>query len=236
MSTPQKYKDELKLPGGLLKKLENQRGGIENIIFEFEKEYGLKIVYRRRKSLTIYGPNPDILELAAQTLVHRYILHGQQQNGVLGHLQGPNVVWKFLGGYAKKVSQLFKNELKRIRRIKTVTLKYFPSRVNPSCVEVLCSTRVVERVKAEVEKLVGLVHGLFEAQTTIPSSKLAKMKMFIQERTESDDSIVFIFDEKKEVLSVYGTMEAYVKQVIEEINVRIQRKTMASSLPREYVS
>ena len=49
------------------------------------------------------------------------------------------------------LARLFSKEIRRLAKMSTVSVKFSPSRVNPSSVEVLCSARMIEDVKAEVE-------------------------------------------------------------------------------------
>lgn len=69
-----KFEHHIKLPPGIVKKIEKQKGGIFPIITATEKEFGLEIKYVRDKHFIIFGPNADVLELMAQTLVLRYVI------------------------------------------------------------------------------------------------------------------------------------------------------------------
>ena len=54
--------------------MEKQKGGIFPIIASTEKEFGLEVKYVRDRYFLIFGPNKDVLDLMAQTLVLRYVL------------------------------------------------------------------------------------------------------------------------------------------------------------------
>ena len=69
-----KFKHQLKIPKEIVKKMENQKGGIFPIINSIEKEFGLEVKYVRDRFFTLFGPNMSILELMSQTLVLRYVL------------------------------------------------------------------------------------------------------------------------------------------------------------------
>ncbi|KAL4231379.1 hypothetical protein ACF0H5_008958 [Mactra antiquata] len=230
-----KFKSEMKIPGGIVRKLEKQRGGISCVLSKLEKEFGLKVQYARKKHLIIYGPHLDILELAAQTLVHKYVIKSQPENGVIGQLQGKNAVWKFTGTYAKKVVHLFTKDMRRLQRIRTVTVKSTPCKANPTCVEVLCSIRVVEIVKANVEKIVGLVHNLFEKQWIVPEDddEKQRVKEIINVKNESED-ILCLYDDVTRAVTVYGRNEILVIQAIEQIQYSRSKHGRQEMMPDEY--
>lgn len=65
---------EMKVPEYLVDKIESHPGGIRPVLAKIEKEFGLatkSFTYSGSKSYIIAGPNPDILELAIETLVRR---------------------------------------------------------------------------------------------------------------------------------------------------------------------
>lgn len=227
----------MRIPGGIRRKLEKRRGGISCILTKIEKEFGLKVQYARKKYLIIYGPHLDILELAAQTLVHLYVIKTHSENGVQGQLQGKNAVWKFNGTYAKKVVHLFAKDIRRLQRIRTVTIKATPCKVNPTCVEVLCSIRVVEIVKAEVEKIVGLIHNLYEKNWEVPDDEEEKLRVkgIIKIKNESDE-ILCIYDDVTRKVSVFGMDGILVLQAIGQIQNNRHRHIRDELLPDEYVS
>lgn len=227
----------MKIPGGIFRKLEKQRCGINCVLTKIQKEFGLKLDYVRKKHLTIYGPHLDILELAVQTLVYCYVIKSAPENGVLGQLQGHNAVWKFLGNYAKKVVHLFAKELRRLQRIHTVTVKVTPCKVNPSCLEILCSVRVVEIVKSQVEKMVGQVHNLFEKELQIPEDKqeINRVKQTIIEKNELGE-VLCLFDEKTSKFTVVGRNELLVWQVIAELQQWHRLHLKEEMMPEQFVS
>ncbi|XP_053407798.1 uncharacterized protein LOC123547558 [Mercenaria mercenaria] len=230
-----RFKSEMKIPGGIVKKLEKQRDGISYILGRIEKEFGLKVDYVRKKHLTIFGPHLDILELAAQTLIYRYVIKSSPENGVLGQLQGQNAVWRFLGTYAKKVVHLFAKDVRRLKRVRTVTIKATPCKVNPTCLEILCSARVVEIVKSQVEKLVGLVHNLFEQEIQIPDdiAEIHRAKHIILEKNESKE-VLCVFDDNTRKLTVLGKSEILVLQVVAEFNQWHRKHLKEEMMPEEY--
>ena len=69
-----KFKHQLKIPKEIVKKMENQKGGIFPIINSIEKEFGLEVKYIRDRFFILFGPSMSILELMSQTLVLRYVL------------------------------------------------------------------------------------------------------------------------------------------------------------------
>lgn len=232
-----RFRSEMKIPGGIVKKLEKQRGGIGYILTDIEKEFGLKVDYARKKHLTIYGPHLDILELAVQTLIHRYVIKSPPENGVLGQLQGQNAVWRFIGTYAKKVVHLFAKDLRRLKRIRTVNVKATPSKVNPTCLEILCSVRVVEIVKSQVEKLVGLVHNLFEKEVLVAPDReeTIRVKRLLIEKNKSKE-VLCIFDGNTRKLCVVGKSEIPILQVINEFQLWHRKHVKEEMMPEEYVS
>ena len=69
-----KFQHQLKLPAGVVKKLEKQKGGIFPIISTVEREFGLEVNYVRDKHLVLFGPSMEVLDLMAQTLILRYVI------------------------------------------------------------------------------------------------------------------------------------------------------------------
>lgn len=226
----------MKIPGGIVRKLEKQPGGISYILAKVEKEFGLKVDYVRKKHLTIFGPHLDILELAAQTLIYRYVLRAPPENGVIGMLQGQNAVWKFLGSYAKKVIHLFAKDLRRLKRIRTVTVKATPCKVNPTCLEILCSVRVVEVLKSQVEKIVGLVHNLFEKEVQIPNEihEIQRAKQIVLEKNDTGE-VLCLFDDRTRKFSVSGRNEMLVFQVVVELQQWHRHHVKEEMMPEVYV-
>ena len=212
------------------------------IMTSMEREYGLKVVYNRKKQMTIYGPCLAVLELAVQTLIHKYILTTPPGNGILSLLRGKNAVWRFLGTYAKKVVHLFRKELDRIRRIRTVTVQMHPSRVSPNVVEALCSVREIEIVKSEVEKLVGLIHNLFVRELSVPDNaeQVRKVKELMQEHNFTDD-VLCVVDNKSQtngskMVRVYGRNELVVWQVVSNLKDGKRRAIKDMDTPLDCVS
>ena len=64
----------MKLPFGVVKKLEKQKGGIFPIISTIETEFGLEVNYVRDKHFVLFGPSMEVLDLMAQTLILRYVI------------------------------------------------------------------------------------------------------------------------------------------------------------------
>lgn len=65
---------EMKVPEVLIEKMEKLPGGIRPILSKIEKEFGLATTCSYSlgvKNYFIVGPNPDILELAIETLQRR---------------------------------------------------------------------------------------------------------------------------------------------------------------------
>lgn len=218
-----KFENHLKLPPVIVKKIEKQKGGIFPIITATEKEFGLEIKYVRDKHFIIFGPNADFLELMAQTLVLRYVMKTPLEHGIIGILQRQNAVWKFLGEYAKKVNHLFKRELAFIDRIKTVTIRAFPCQINPTCVEILCSVKVVQQVKAGVEQLVDTLNKLFGHHVRIPDTDRDKQNArdFVRFRHEHDTTVLCIFEEESRTLAIFGRNLYIVRQVANEVQALV---------------
>ncbi|WAR21796.1 hypothetical protein MAR_015770 [Mya arenaria] len=196
-SYPQ-WRAEMKIPAGIVSKLERQRCGVASISADIEREFGLK--------------------LAVQTLIHRYVLRTPPKHGVLGQLQGKNAVWKFNGNYAKKVAHLFAKELKRISRIQTVNIKATPSRLAPVCLSVLCSVRVIEIVKAEIEKVVGQLHNLFEMHLDVPddAEQVSRVKTTVLWYADSAD-VLIVYDERSRRVTAWGRNELPVRHAIGDL-------------------
>lgn len=228
------YKSEMKLPGGLVRKLEKQREGIDYILGKIEKEFGLKVDYIRHKHLKIFGPHLDVLDLAAQTLVHLYVIKKPPENGVFGLLQGKNAVWKFVGNYAKKVIHLFTAELKQLRRVKTVCIKAHPCKINPVSLEILCSVRVVEKVKSQVEKIVGEVHHLHEREIKISNDaqEISRVKHLITIRNDQGE-VLCLYEETSRKLKILGRNEIFVNQMVTELR-EDHRRHPRDEMPDEF--
>jgi len=226
----------MKIPYGIVRKLERQRCGIAAIAADVERELDLKVVYERKKHMTIYGPHLDILDLAVQTLIHRYVLKTPPKHGVLGQLQGKNAVWKFVGNYAKKLTHLFAKELHRLSRIKTVAIKIHPSRVAPVSLEVLCSVRVIEIVKAEIEKIVGQLHNLCEHEMDIPDDEdqMARVKAAVLGYSKSPEVLV-VMDEQSRKVTLWGRNELPVAQVLEDLKLERKLATRPGLKTSDYV-
>ncbi|KAH3789464.1 hypothetical protein DPMN_167645 [Dreissena polymorpha] len=228
-------KSEMKIPTSIVKKMERNRYGIGFIISTIEREYGLKVAYERKKHMTLFGPHSDILELAVQTLIHKYVIKSPPEHGVISGLQGKNAVWKFIGNYAKKITHLFSSELQKLSKVKTVTVKATPSRIMPLNLEILCSIRVIEMVKSEVEKIVGQIHNLFLKEVLIPNddAQIAKVKSIVQEYSPSTE-VVLLFDEKHKKVMVFGRDEIKVWQAVSELQYERQQVAREDMSTRDY--
>ena len=153
-------------------------------------------------------------------------------------LQRQNVLWKFLGEYARKVNHLFKKELSSIKRMKTVTVRAFPSQMIPIYVEILCSVKAVDRLKPEIEKLVEMLNNLYEQKVTVPNKEkdTQKLREFVRHKHEHDATVLCILDESDNTLTVWGRNFYIVRQTASEaLDVTVPRSSQSVPVPDELV-
>ena len=143
-----------------------------------------------------------------------------------------------MGEYAKKVNHLFKRELSSIKRMKTVTVRAFPSQMIPTCVDILCSVKTVERVKPEVEKLVDMLHKLFEDKVMVPHKEkiVQKVREFVRHKHEHDLTVLCLFDETDHTLTVSGRNFYIVRDIAAEGLEIITTAPQKVPVPDELVS
>lgn len=138
--------------------------------------------------------------------------------------------------YAKKAAHMFTPELEGIKKIRTVSIKILPTKVCPTSVEILCSVRVIEIVKTEVENLVGMIHKLYEKEFSVQNDKnqLSRLKDLIQEQNSANEVFCW-YDEGRHKVFVYGRNQLVVRQVASSLQDGCLRAVRNGDVPLDCV-
>ena len=209
---------ELKIPDKLVEKLQQLTGGIQPVLIKLEKEYSLSTSssYVESNHFSIIGPNPEILDLAIETLERRFTGHDKQDSidsGVSHELEDKRATWKFLGDYAKKACHLFLPELKELESIESVIVKE-----TKNCLEITCSYDDVNTVKQAVDKLERALHDLYEDTIKVKgkTKELDLIKEYIQKTHARDKTVIMVFNEGDKTVNICGKTKEHIDELSEE--------------------
>ena len=217
----------MKLPENLVEKLEQLPDGIKPILTKIEKEYGLSTSsYEGNKHFSIIGPNPEILDLAIETLERRFTSQESEDSGISHELEDKRAVWKFLGEYARKASHMFLSELKELKQIRSVIVKE-----TKNCLEITCAYDDVDVVKCAVDKLERALHDLYEDNVKVKGKEreMGLVREFIQKIHARDKTVIMLFNETDKSINICGKTKEHVEEMAEEL--RSGRVTGTFALP-----
>lgn len=182
-----------------------------------ENNYGFKVA-GTGDDIRIYGQQPEILELAVQSLER--LNEKTPENGITQRLAEKCVEWRLRGDYARIVQFLFNKELQDLKKkFKSVTIQAFTAS-EPTTVDVKCGYGEFLKVRYEMEELENELKTLITDECIQPKNFYhnVKIKEYLQSKRR-DDKVHCSLVEKNNlnVVVIRGRKKAHVSAAKEQL-------------------
>lgn len=168
--------------------------------------------------MKIYGQQPEILELAVQSL--EKLNEKTPVTGISQRLADKCVEWRLRGDFAKIAQFLFNKELYGLKKkFNTVEIQAF-TEIDPPVVDVKCGYLEYLKVKYEMEELENDIKNLYSDECIQTKSFYynVKVKEFLRSKSR-DDKVFCCLDDKSNVNKVVirGRKKEHVSSAKEEL-------------------
>lgn len=192
-------------------------GGLNRLKSIIENTYGFRVA-GPEDNMKIYGQQPEILELAVQSLER--LNEKTPETGISQRLAEKCVEWRLRGDFARIAHFLFNKEVYGLKKkYSTVEIQAF-TEIEPSVVDVKCGYVEYLKVKYEMEELENDIKNLYTDECIQPKTFYHNVKVQEYLRSKRRDTKIFCcLGNKSNVIAVTirGRKKDHVAAAKEEL-------------------
>ena len=208
-----------KIPVETLTKLEDRK-----LIHKIPKELGIDYKYSKGQSLVLVHNDPDILDLAADTMNFWISPPANLKSCMIPLLENKKVVWKFHGEYARKAVHLFQRDL-TAENLGNDAIVNNNREKNVCLLEIFCEYNDFAKVNPKINGICRDIEALPQKTIVVKQSDKIKARQFVHRTLDDDGNVLCLFKEKESRLEIFGKSEETVNRVEKEFNEQVFKMT-----------